>query len=117
MLGADWAPASRQVIKRGRFYAHKGDERLHRARLKKVKKLIRSCCERCVDFSNQYADISVGNVGSAPGYSTVLVRNERGKQALDAAVKSGLIEVGPIEDFEKGETLVHKLAEMKMESH
>lgn len=100
-------------IKNGRFYAHNGEERLHRARLKKVKKLIRSCCAHCDDFANEFADISVGNVGSGAGYSTVLVRTERGKQALDAAIKSGLIEASPIEDFEKGDTLVHKLAEMK----
>ncbi len=104
-------------IKKGRFYAHNGEERLHRARLKKVKKLIRSCCANCGDFANEFSDISVGNVGSAPGYSTVLVRTPRGKQALDAAVKAGLIEIGPIEDFEKGESLVHKLAEMKKTSH
>jgi coenzyme F420 hydrogenase subunit beta len=100
-------------IKKGRFYAHNGEERLHRARLKKVKKLIRSCCAHCGDFANEFADISVGNVGSDPGYSTVLVRTDRGKQALDKAVGFGLIEIGPIEDFEKGESLVHKLAEMK----
>lgn len=104
-------------IKKGRFYAHAGEERLHRARLKKVKGLIRSCCGQCEDFSSEYADISVGNVASPPGYSTVLVRTERGKQAFESAIKSGLIEAGPIEDFEKGETLVHKLAEMKKSSH
>ena len=104
-------------IKNGRFYAHKGEERLHRARLKKVKKLIRSCCAVCNDFANEFADISVGNVGSDPGYSTVLVRTERGKKALESTVKAGLIEISPIEDFEKGETLVHKLAEMKRGSH
>ena len=104
-------------IKNGRFYAYNGEERLDRARLKKVKKLIRPCCTQCNDFANEFADISVGNVGSDRGYSTVLVRTERGKQALDSAVKSGLIETSPIEDFEKGESLVHKLAEMKKTSH
>jgi coenzyme F420 hydrogenase subunit beta len=104
-------------IKNGRFYAHKGEERLHRAKLKKVKKLIRPCCANCGDFANEFADISVGNVGSDPGYSTVLVRTKRGKQALDSALKAGLIEITSIEDFEKGDSLVHKLAEMKKTSH
>jgi coenzyme F420 hydrogenase subunit beta len=104
-------------IKNGRFYAHAGEERLHRARLKKVKGLIRPCCAQCDDFSSEYADISVGNVGSPPGFSTVLVRTEKGKKALDSAIKSGLIEAETIEGFEKGETLVHKLAAMKKSSH
>ena len=104
-------------IKKGRFYAHADDERLHRARLKKVKSLIRSCCSQCNDFASEYADISVGNVGSPAGYSTVLVRTERGKKALETAIKSGLIEAEKIEGFEKGESLVHKLAAMKKSSH
>jgi len=113
----DPAQVTKFEIKKGRFYAHAGEERLHRARLKKVKKLIRSCCSQCDDFSSEYADISVGNVASPPGYSTVLVRTEKGKIALNSAIKSGLIEAEPIEDFEKGETLVHKLAGMKKTSH
>ena len=104
-------------IKNGRFYAWNGEERLHRAKLAKVKPLIRSSCEYCNDFASEYSDISVGNVGSEAGYSTVIVRNEKGQKILDAALKSGLIEATSIPDFEKGETLVHKLAEMKKKSH
>ncbi len=103
-------------IKNGRFYAWNGEERLHRAKLAKVKPLIRSNCTYCTDFASEFADISVGNVGSEAGYSTVIVRNDKGQKILDAAVKSGLIEATPIPDFEKGETLVHKLAEMKKKS-
>ena len=104
-------------IKNGRFNAWAGEERLHRAKLDKVKPLIRSGCLHCTDFASEYADISVGNVGSPDGYSTVIVRDEKGQQILDAAIESGLIEAAPIEDFDKGETMVHKLAEMKKTSH
>lgn len=104
-------------IKNGRFYAWNGEERLHRAKLAKVKPLIRSTCTHCTDFASEFSDISVGNVGSPAGHSTVIVRNEKGQKILDAAIKSGLIEATPIQDFEKGETLVHKLAEMKKSSH
>jgi len=100
-------------IKNGRFYAWDGEERLYRVKLSKVKPLIRPVCNHCTDFTSEFSDISVGNVGSPAGYSTVLVRNERGKKILEAAINSGLVEAEPIADFEKGETLVHKLAEMK----
>ena len=100
-------------IKNGRFYAWDGEERLHRVKLSKVKPLIRPTCHHCTDFTSEFSDISVGNVGSPAGYSTVLVRNERGKKILEAAINSGLVEAEPIADFEKGETLVHKLSEMK----
>jgi len=104
-------------IKNGRFYAWGGEERLHRARLSRVKKLIRPCCTHCSDFTSEYADVSVGNVGSPSGFSTVIIRTEKGKKAFEAAIKSGIIEAELIEDFDKGETLVHKLAKIKKTSH
>ncbi|TRO46741.1 hydrogenase, partial [Candidatus Bathyarchaeota archaeon] len=103
-------------IKSGRFYAYQGDEVVHRVRLKNVKAFIRPCCHRCDDFSSEFADVSVGNVGSPDGWSTVIVRTERGEKALISAAESGLIELTPIEDFDAGETLVHRLAKMKKDS-
>ena len=37
---------------------------------------------RCTDFTAKYSDISVGSVGSADGYSTVIVRSDVGKDLL-----------------------------------
>lgn len=104
-------------IKNGRFYAWNGEERLHRARLSKVKNLIRSCCTHCIDFTSEYTDISVGNVGSPSGFSTVLIRTNRGKKAFEAAIKSGILIAEEIKEFDKGDTLVHKLAKIKKTSH
>jgi coenzyme F420-reducing hydrogenase beta subunit len=100
-------------IKNGRFYARIGDEETFRVRLGKVKKLVRPCCEICDDFTSELADISVGNVGSPDGWSTIIVRTERGDAALKSAVEAGLIEVKPIEGFEQGEILVHRLSKVK----
>ena len=100
-------------IKNGRFYANKNDEVLHRTRLKNVKKLVRPCCHKCGDFTSELADISVGNVGSPNGWSTVLVRSQRGLEALKSAEKGGLIEVQPLSEVEPGISLVLQLAEMK----
>jgi coenzyme F420 hydrogenase subunit beta len=104
-------------IKNGRFYAWAGEERLLRVKLDKVKPLVRSSCEHCLDFASEFSDISVGNVGSPKGYSTVIVRNDRGRQVFEAAIKTGLIEAEPLADFDKGETLVHKLSQSKKESN
>ena len=41
-------------------------------------------CDECADFMGHAADISVGSVGSADGYSSVLVRSDEGKIAFDA---------------------------------
>ena len=100
-------------IKNGRFYARAGDEELFKVRLGKVKSLVRPCCETCDDFTSEFADISVGNVGSPEGWSTVIVRSERGETALKSAVDSRLIELKPIEGFEQGATLIHRLSKSK----
>jgi coenzyme F420 hydrogenase subunit beta len=39
-------------------------------------------CDECADFMGHAADISVGSVGSADGYSSVLVRSEEGQAAF-----------------------------------
>jgi coenzyme F420 hydrogenase subunit beta len=40
------------------------------------------CCDECADFMGHAADISVGSVGSADGYSSVLIRSEEGLDAF-----------------------------------
>ncbi len=42
-------------------------------------------CDECADFLGRGADLSVGSVGSMDGWSSVLVRSERGRRALDNA--------------------------------
>ncbi len=42
-----------------------------------------SGCAECADFLGPAADISVGSVGSADGYSSVLVRSEEGLAAFE----------------------------------
>jgi coenzyme F420 hydrogenase subunit beta len=42
-------------------------------------------CDECADFLGRSADLSVGSVGSMDGWSSVLVRTERGRVALDNA--------------------------------
>ena len=42
-------------------------------------------CDECADFLGRSADLSVGSVGAMDGWSSVLVRSERGRRALDNA--------------------------------
>ena len=39
-------------------------------------------CDECADFMGRTADISVGSVGSADGYSSVLIRSQAGSTAF-----------------------------------
>jgi coenzyme F420 hydrogenase subunit beta len=60
-------------------------------------------CDECADFLGRAADISVGSVGSPPGWSSVLVRTEAGARALERA--RGQLELA---ELERPEAL-HKL--------
>ena len=68
-------------------------------------------CDECADFLGRGADISVGSVGSAPGYSSVIVRTEAGVRAL-AAVRSELevIDVESPEALERLDRLDKRIA-------
>ncbi len=46
--------------------------------LKELSDLVRNNCHFCDDFTNFYADISVGGVGAPAGYSTVILRTQIG---------------------------------------
>ena len=43
-------------------------------------------CDECADFLGRAADISAGSVGSADGYSSILIWTEAGQQAFQHVV-------------------------------
>lgn len=53
-------------------------------------------CDECADFLGRSADLSVGSVGSADGWTTVLVRTERGRLAFQQA--RGRLDVRDLDD-------------------
>ncbi|MFX0097938.1 MAG: Coenzyme F420 hydrogenase/dehydrogenase, beta subunit C-terminal domain [Candidatus Hodarchaeota archaeon] len=57
-----------------------------------LKEYAKPACTTCTDFSNVYADISFGGLGSPDGYTTVLRRTEKGEEVYRNALKDGYIE-------------------------
>ncbi|WXG42642.1 MAG: Coenzyme F420 hydrogenase/dehydrogenase, beta subunit C-terminal domain [Promethearchaeati archaeon SRVP18_Atabeyarchaeia-1] len=57
-----------------------------------------SSCDFCTDFTSEKADISVGSVGSQPGFSTIIVRTNAGLELLNEAAGKGYIEFKPLND-------------------
>ena len=111
--GVDASKVTKFDIKKGKFIAYEGDEAVYRVKLSEVKEQVRPCCHMCDDFASEFADISVGNVGSPDGWSTVIVRTERGEEALRSAEKGRLVEVKPLEEVKPGLKSVIKLAKIK----
>ena len=111
--GVDASKVEKFEIKNGRFIAHTGTDEPYSVKLRKVKGNVRPCCHSCGDFTSEFADLSVGNVGTPNGWSTVIVRNKRGDAALKAAEKAGLIDVKPLDKDAKDLEIVTKLAKKK----
>ncbi len=73
---------------------------VHTYSLKELHKYGLLGCLPCHDYAAEYADISVGSVGSEDGWNTVIVRTELGKKLLDSAVASGLLIKRELKDIE-----------------
>lgn len=111
--GVDPATVKKFEIKSGKFTAHMEGKPSFEVKIRKLKDLARPCCRICQDYTSELADLSVGNVGSPEGWSSVLVRTDKGEAALRAAEKAGLVEVRPLTDFEPGMSLIDRLSDMK----
>ena len=76
----------RQALHHGRTSVSASASNFHESALKG--------CDECADFLGRGADLSVGSVGSAGGYSSVLVRTASGAEAFSRA--AGELELGEI---------------------
>ncbi len=74
--------------------------------LEEVHEVARPACFTCKDFSNEYADISVGGLGSPDGYTTTLIRTKVGASVYDGALRHDYIQERAFED--SGESRIEK---------
>ncbi len=81
LLNADLDSVEKIQVRDGKFVAKTAGGEVNC----KVKNLDCACeasCRVCGDFTAELADVSVGSVGSAEGYSTVIVRSMAGQQLV-----------------------------------
>jgi coenzyme F420 hydrogenase subunit beta len=71
----------------------------------------RKNCDICTDFSSNLSDISVGSVGSDKGFSTIIIRTEKGKKIIEGLIKENYITTKEIS--EKGLKIANKIANTK----
>ena len=69
--------------------------------LEEIHEVARSACFACKDFSNEYADISFGGLGSPDGYTTTLIRTKNGAAVYNEALRKGYIKERRFEDAEE----------------
>lgn len=98
-------------VEKGQFWAYLKNGDVFKTPLSKAKSCMRKNCPVCMDYTSELADLSVGSVGSAPGWSTLIARTEKGLKTLQKAENKGYIEIKPIE--ESGVHLLENLANKK----
>jgi len=81
--------------------------------LKEVQKYARDNCHYCEDLTSEYADISVGSIGSQDGWSSVITRSKEADKLYKDIVKAGLIESKNLKDVKPGQFLVEKIGGIK----
>ncbi len=70
---------------------------------------MRPACNACSDFTNIYADISFGGLGSQDKYTTVIPRTKMGKHILQRVIDAGIIKCSDIDSNKMNKT-IEKLA-------
>jgi len=82
LLGVDLDASEKTQIRKGKFTVTV-DGQEYFCRVKELEKAIEKGCIYCNDFAAVFADVSVGAVGSQEGFSTVIVRTDKGKKLLE----------------------------------
>jgi coenzyme F420-reducing hydrogenase beta subunit len=82
LMSIDLDKAEKTQIHKGKFIVTI-DGKEYSAKIKEFNKAIQGGCAYCNDFVGRLSDVSVGSVGSDEGYSTVIVRSEKGKKLLE----------------------------------
>ena len=82
--------------------------------LKDARPFANEWCHHCPDFAAEHADLSCGGLGME-GWTMVLVRSERGKDFLERAVASGVLELREAEEEPKALEVMDRLARKQRE--
>lgn len=81
--------------------------------LKEVTSFARDICHYCSDLTSEFADISVGSIGSSAGWSSVITRTKAGDELIKKLINDNLIDVKDLVEVKPGFGLVKKISRIK----
>jgi len=96
-------------ISGGKFIVKDKDGEVNKVPLKEVTSLARDTCHYCSDLTSEFADISVGSIGSSAGWSSVITRTKKGDDLFNKLINEGLVEVDDLKKI----GLVNKISKSK----
>jgi len=109
----DFNKVTKMDISGGKFIIYLDNGEDLRVPLKDVKSYARNNCHYCEDLTADYADISVGSIGSGSGWSSVITRNKKGEEIFKGTIKDKLIESKSLKEVKPGQFLVEKIGGIK----
>ena len=109
----DFNKVTKMDISGGKFIIYLDSGEDLRVPLKEVKSYARHNCHFCEDLTCDYADVSIGSIGSPSGWSSVITRTKLGEQIFKDAIKAGLIESKNLKDVKPGQSLLERIAGTK----
>jgi coenzyme F420 hydrogenase subunit beta len=112
--GFDLAQVTKVNVKED-FFIYLEEGRVIHIPFEEIDSIARPACLVCPDFSAEFSDISFGGLGSPEGYTTVLLRSERGKMVYRGALTSGYIKERRYSSVEKARADVIKLQKMVLD--
>jgi coenzyme F420 hydrogenase subunit beta len=112
-FGLDPKNVARFEIKKGMFRVIDKAGGVHEVKIEETDPYTFPGCGPCFDFASELADVSVGSVGSADGWSTVLTRTDVGEKLYNATLAAGAVSEKAVS--EKGLALAGRLAAGKVQ--
>jgi coenzyme F420 hydrogenase subunit beta len=88
--GFDPSQITKVNVKEDFFFSLKDGRMIH-IPFEEIDSIARPACLVCPDFSAEYSDLSFGGLGSPEGYTTTLMRSEKGKWVYREALAAGYI--------------------------
>lgn len=103
-------------MKKGKFFVilDSGDELS--IPLKEINAYGYNFCHYCNDLTAEFADISVGSIGSEKGWSSVITRSKKGESIINEAIEQGLIQTKPLDIIDPCRRIIEKIAAEKREN-
>ena len=77
-----------------------------------AQRIIRKNCNICVELTSETSDISIGSIGSEDGWSTLIIRTQKGEEIVNGAIKQKFIEAKDLNESQF--SLLNKIAASKI---
>jgi len=100
-LGISMSDVVKIRIEKGKVSVWMKDGTMREMRVKELHRCMVDSCLLCPNLTCLFSDISCGSLGSGEGWTTVIVRTEKGLKLLEEAVKEGYLEISDEVDLDE----------------